>query len=155
MSDALEALERLIREMKRFPRLYELPRFPIDEAEDALANIRAALEQGEAVEYWVLFDASGGQKFIKKEVGSGVLAFFDDEFAAKAAKRANPGTDYQRVVYYKSPPSTAEAQARALIEFSIGLKQQAQQTHSMFSEGLLHAARYAEAEAKRIREEGK
>ncbi len=153
MTDALEKFKK-----EYIDNRPELSTEEVIAAENAIESAwGAALEQGEAVEYWVLFDASGGRKFIKKEVGSGVLAFFDDEFAAKAAKRANPGTDYQKVVYYKAPPSTAEAQAGySLKERLLGslLDNIIMAFDSMDNESDNAELHGAIIEAKRIRGEG-
>lgn len=55
--------------------------------------------------FWVLFDATGPEKFIKKMMPEGFLAFFDNESDAWRAKAQNPGTDFKRVEYYKAPPA--------------------------------------------------
>ena len=57
----------------------------------------------EAKVFWVLFDNTGGEKYIKKDADAGTLAFFDNEEDAARAKRFNPGTDYKRVEYYTTP----------------------------------------------------
>ncbi|GEM_PF-4867670 len=53
--------------------------------------------------FWVLFDAEADQKYIKKSLVDGSLAFFDAEHEANRSKRLNPGTDYKRVEYYSAP----------------------------------------------------
>jgi len=53
--------------------------------------------------FWVLFDATGPERFIKKDVSDGTLAFFDSEDEAQRAKRRHPGTDYKLVEYYRAP----------------------------------------------------
>lgn len=69
---------------------------------------QAAVEQAPAQDeqpavFWVLFDATGPERFIKKDVSDGTLAFFDSEDEAHRAKRRHPGTDYKRVEYYRAP----------------------------------------------------
>lgn len=69
---------------------------------------QAAVEQAAAQDeqpavFWVLFDATGPERFIKKDVSDGTLAFFDSEDEAQRAKRRHPGTDYKRVEYYRAP----------------------------------------------------
>lgn len=54
--------------------------------------------------FWVLFDATADQKYIKKCEVDGSLAFFDAEHEANRAKRSHPGTNYKRVEYYTAPP---------------------------------------------------
>ena len=66
----------------------------------AKAQASSAPEQEAVAEYWVLFDAKADQRYIKKCIEDGTLAFFDNESDAKRAKLKNPGTDYKRVAYY-------------------------------------------------------
>jgi len=61
--------------------------------------------------FWVLFDATTDQRFIKKMMPEGFLAFFDCEADARRAMARNPGADYKRVDYYTA---TAEQPARAI-----------------------------------------
>lgn len=63
----------------------------------------------EAKVFWVLFDNTGGEKYIKKCADAGTLAFFDNEGDAARAKRFNPGTDYMRVEYYTTPQPSPTA----------------------------------------------
>ena len=68
---------------------------------------QAAVEQAPAQDeqpavFWVLFDATGPERFIKKDVSDGTLAFFDSEGEAQRAKRRHPGTDYKLVEYYRA-----------------------------------------------------
>lgn len=58
--------------------------------------------------FWVLFDATAEQQFIKKMLPEGFLAFFDCESDARQAKARNPGTDYKRVDYYTAPPAAEQ-----------------------------------------------
>jgi len=62
--------------------------------------------------FWVLFDATGPERFIKKDVSDGTLAFFDSEDEAQRAKRRHPGTDYKRVEYYRSPIAQTAPQGK-------------------------------------------
>ena len=50
--------------------------------------------------FYVLHDATEGQKYIKKSVDDGCLAIFEGEEDAQRAKRRHPGTEYKRVDYY-------------------------------------------------------
>ncbi|WP_349573069.1 hypothetical protein [Azotobacter salinestris] len=63
--------------------------------------------------YWVLFDATGPEKFIKKLLPEGFLAFFDNESDARRVKAQNPGTDFKQVEYYKAPPAQQSHQLAA------------------------------------------
>ncbi|GEM_PF-4264599 len=63
----------------------------------------AAAQDEQPAVFWVLFDATGPERFIKKDVSDGTLAFFDSEDEAQRAKRSHPGTDYKRVEYYRAP----------------------------------------------------
>lgn len=64
------------------------------------------LEKAEPVAYWVLFDATADQKYIKKSVHDGCLTFFDNEADARRARdRHANGCDYKRVSYYTHPPA--------------------------------------------------
>jgi len=61
--------------------------------------------------FWVLFDNTGDVKYIKKDVYSGTLAFFDNEADASLAKQITHNTDYKRVEYYTTPqPAPTAAQ---------------------------------------------
>lgn len=77
-----------------------------DRADAAQARV-AELEKQEPVIYWVLYDATADQKFIKKMLPEGFLGFFDNEQEAQRAKNNNPGTDFKRVEYYKAPVAQA------------------------------------------------
>lgn len=55
----------------------------------------------EVATFWVLFDATAEQRFIKKDARDGTLAFFDSEHQAIRAKRAHADTDYKRVDYVR------------------------------------------------------
>ncbi len=71
---------------------------------DGQAAVEQAVVQDEQpAVFWVLFDATGPERFIKKDVSDGTLAFFDSEDEAQRAKRRHPGTDYKRVEYYRAP----------------------------------------------------
>lgn len=70
--------------------------------------------------FWVLFDATGPEKFIKKMMPEGFLAFFDNESDARRAKAQNPGTDFKRVEYYKAPPAQQSHVIRAAYEVLLG-----------------------------------
>ena len=63
---------------------------------------QAAVQDEQPAVFWVLFDATGPERFIKKDVSDGTLAFFDSEDEAQRAKRRHPGTDYKRVEYYRA-----------------------------------------------------
>ena len=79
----------------------------------------------EAKVFWVLFDNTGGEKYIKKDADAGTLAFFDNEEDAARAKRFNPGTDYKRVEYYTTPqpaPTAAHPDDRAVDRFADAMK---------------------------------
>lgn len=86
---------------------------------DEFNNIAAApaapvvQAEQEPVAYWILFDATGSVPYIKKSLGDGFLAFFDNEEDAKRAKRKHHGTDYKRVEYFRAPPAHPDA---ALVE---------------------------------------
>lgn len=78
---------------------------------------QAAVEQAPARDeqpavFWVLFDATGPERFIKKDVSDGTLAFFDSEDEAQRAKRRHPGTDYKRVEYYRAPIAQTAPQGK-------------------------------------------
>lgn len=80
----------------------------INQSAQAFRDGQAAVEQAPAQDeqpavFWVLFDATGPERFIKKDVSDGTLAFFDSEDEAQRAKRRHPGTDYKRVEYYRAP----------------------------------------------------
>ena len=75
---------------------------------DAPAAPVVQAEQEPAV-YWILFDATGSVPYIKKSLGDGFLAFFDNEEDAKRAKRKHHGTDYKRVEYFRAPPAHPDA----------------------------------------------
>lgn len=74
---------------------------------DSIKARIAELEDREPVIYWVLYDATADQKFIKKMLPEGFLGFFDNEQEAQRAKNNNPGTDFKRVEYYKAPVAQA------------------------------------------------
>jgi len=80
---------------------------------DAIFPKAAPVERVEqdAKVFWVLFDNTGDVKYIKKDVYSGTLAFFDNEADASLAKQITPDTDYMRVEYYATPqPAPTAAQ---------------------------------------------
>ena len=90
-------------------------------AAQAFRDGQAAVEQATAQDeqpavFWVLFDATGPERFIKKDVSDGTLAFFDGEDEAQRAKRRHPGTDYKRVEYYRAPIAQTAPQGK----FSMG-----------------------------------
>lgn len=76
--------------------------------EAELAELRGRVDQ-EAKVFWVLFDNTGGEKYIKKDADAGTLAFFDNEEDAARAKRFNLGTDYMRIEYYTTPQTAPTA----------------------------------------------
>lgn len=71
----------------------------------------AEAEGVEAVEFWVLFDATTPEPYIKKMMPEGVLAFFDHEEDAIRAKSFHPGTDYKRVPYVRQSDHLAALSA--------------------------------------------
>lgn len=80
---------------------------------DGQAAVEQAQAQGEQpAVFWVLFDATGPERFIKKDVSDGTLAFFDSEDEAQRAKRRHPGTDYKRVEYYRAPIAQTATQGK-------------------------------------------
>jgi len=80
---------------------------------DGQAAVEQAAAQGEQpAVFWVLFDATGPERFIKKDVSDGTLAFFDSEDEAQRAKRRHPGTDYKRVEYYRAPIAQTAPQGK-------------------------------------------
>jgi hypothetical protein len=80
---------------------------------DGQAAVEPAAAQGEQPSvFWVLFDATGPERFIKKDVSDGTLAFFDSEDEAQRAKRRHPGTDYKRVEYYRAPIAQTAPQGK-------------------------------------------
>lgn len=93
----------------------------INQSAQAFRDGQAAVEQATTQDeqpavFWVLFDATGPERFIKKDVSDGTLAFFDSEDEAQRAKRRHPGTDYKRVEYYRAPI----AQTAPLGKFRMG-----------------------------------
>ncbi len=80
---------------------------------DGLAAVEPAQAQDEhPAVFWVLFDATGPERFIKKDVSDGTLAFFDSEDEAQRAKRRHPGTDYKLVEYYRAPIAQTNPQGK-------------------------------------------
>jgi hypothetical protein len=80
---------------------------------DGQASVEQAAAQGEQPSvFWVLFDATGPERFIKKDVSDGTLAFFDSEDEAQRAKRRHPGTDYKLVEYYRAPNAQTAPQGK-------------------------------------------
>ncbi|WP_312903763.1 hypothetical protein [Stutzerimonas nitrititolerans] len=71
----------------------------------------AEAEGVEAVEFWVLFDATTPEPYIKKMMPEGFLAFFDHEEDAIRAKSFHPGTDYKRVPYVRQSAHLAALSA--------------------------------------------
>ena len=63
----------------------------------------AVISESEPREFWVLFDARADEKFIKKDLEGGGLAFFDNERDAARAKCHHANTDYKKVTYYTAP----------------------------------------------------
>lgn len=61
--------------------------------------------------FYVLHDATEGQKYIKKDVDGGCLAIFEREDDAQRAKRRHPGTEYKRVDYYTAPQPSPDVSA--------------------------------------------
>lgn len=87
------------------------------EIDNELAQLRiAAAQPAEAdgvdlAPFWVLFDATAPDPFIKKMMPEGVLAFFDSERDAARAKARNPGTDYRRAPYVRQSDHLAALSA--------------------------------------------
>lgn len=80
---------------------------------DGQAAVEQAVVQDEQpAVFWVLFDATGPERFIKKDVSDGTLAFFDSEDEAQRAKRRHPGTDYKLVEYYRAPIAQTAPQGK-------------------------------------------
>ena len=83
------------------------------DAQDRLKEIDELLAQPaeaegvELVPFWVLFDATTPEPFIKKHMPEGVLAFFDNEEDARRAKALHPGTDYKRAPYVRAAALSA------------------------------------------------
>lgn len=57
---------------------------------------------------WILYDSTTDIKYIKLNPTNGLLAIFNNEEAAIAAKRLHHGTDYKRCEYYSAPQPTPE-----------------------------------------------
>ena len=70
-----------------------------------LLELATPAVQGEPVAhtFYILHDATEGQKYIKKDVDDGCLQIFEREEDAQRAKRRHPGTEYKRVDYYTAP----------------------------------------------------
>lgn len=77
----------------------------------ALAAQPAEEEGVRAVEFWVMFDATTPEPYIKKMMPEGFLAFFDHEENAIRAKSFHPGTDYKRVLYVRQSDHLAALSA--------------------------------------------
>ena len=77
----------------------------------ALAAQPAEAEGVRAVEFWVMFDATTPEPYIKKMMPEGFLAFFDHEENAIRAKSFHPGTDYKRVLYVRQSDHLAALSA--------------------------------------------
>lgn len=75
----------------------------LEEENERLKTQVAAPAVPEAHTFYVLHDATGGRKYIKKDVDDGCLAIFEREEDAQRAKRRHPGTEYKRVDYYAAP----------------------------------------------------
>lgn len=146
MSDALEALgaiEQLIRwhlcEQEGMTSGQPTPEeweTAVDAAAEAVITIRAALEQGEAV-VWQYTGEDGEECYTT--------------IKAKALQfDANP------TPLYTAPPSTAEAQARALEEMADEIYQRSlgDDISESSKDMLCYAAGMVRLKAKRIREEG-
>ena len=84
--------------------------FAADALREAIAQ-PAEAEGVEAVEFWVLFDATTPEPYIKKMMPEGFLAFFDHEEDAIRAKSFHPGTDYKRVPYVRQSDHLAALSA--------------------------------------------
>lgn len=88
-------------------------------AEQAWLELRAVVKAAqpaeaegvEAVEFWVLFDATTPEPYIKKMMPEGFLAFFDHEEDAIRAKSFHPGADYKRVPYVRQSAHIAALSA--------------------------------------------
>jgi len=108
----------------------------------SLAAAPAPVErvEQEAKVFWVLFDNTGDVKYIKKDVYSGTLAFFDNEADASRAKRFNPGTDYKRVEYYATPQPapTAAQDVAGLVEVPGWLLEMAEQMRGQPTRSTAH-----------------
>ena len=75
---------------------------------DGQAAVEPATAQDEQpAVFWVLFDATTPEPYIKKMMPEGFLAFFDHEEDAIRAKSFHPGTDYKRVPYVRQPANLA------------------------------------------------
>lgn len=84
--------------------------FAAEALREAIAQ-PAEAEGVEAVEFWVLFDATTPEPYIKKMMPEGFLAFFDHEEDAIRAKSFHPGTDYKRVPYVRQSDHLAALSA--------------------------------------------
>lgn len=116
----------------------------------------AEAEGVEPVEFWVLFDATTPERYIKKMMPEGFLAFFDHEEDAIRAKTFQPGTDYKRVPYVRESDhlaalSAVTAERDRLREENERLRRAAQTNWNEFanSVGELDQLR-AEVEASRL-----
>ncbi|MEC7473119.1 MAG: hypothetical protein VX946_07145 [Pseudomonadota bacterium] len=111
--------------------------------EDVRAMLAAAPAPVERVEqdakvFWVLFDNTGDVKYIKKDVYSGTLAFFDNEADASLAKQITPDTDYMRVEYYTTPQPapTAAQDVAGLVSVLAAVQEQFKRYGQRFPDGL-------------------
>ncbi len=84
--------------------------FAAEALREAIAQ-PAEAEGVEVVEFWVLFDATTPERYIKKMMPEGFLAFFDHEEDAIRAKSFRPGTDYKRVPYVRQSDHLAALSA--------------------------------------------
>ena len=90
-----------------------------DEIYESIGQAAQAQQgEGEAVEYWVLFDATAERKYIKKIPELGGLAFFDSESEAARAKRVHAGTDYKKVTYYTHPQPAQKVPESLVIQIA-------------------------------------
>lgn len=65
-------------------------------------------EVGRKFVFWVVYDATGDQQFIKMDSVTGCLALFDNEESAAAFANGHSGVDYKEVVLYQLPPETSK-----------------------------------------------
>ena len=102
-----------------------------EQEREHVEQIAAPVERVEQAKvFWVLFDNTGGEKFIKKCADTGSLAFFDSEADAARAKRINPGTDYKCVEYYTTPQPAEPAPDVAVLVESLECCKQWFEMHS-------------------------
>ena len=67
-------------------------------------------EVGRKFTFWVVYDATGDQQFVKMDSDTGCLTMFGDEESAAAFASGLVGVDYKKVVLYSCPqPALVEA----------------------------------------------